>query len=94
MRLSVRLLKNDPRFGSRFNKKALTTRKTDEPSQFQEPPNSSGGGGGTPQWLLIAGSFFGVFVAFSLMQRLFPRQVHVIHKDEYGNVIGNPSRKM
>jgi hypothetical protein len=88
MRTSLRLLKNEPRFGNRFNRKALITTKSDTPAQF-----TPAGDGRTPQWLLMVGSFFGVFAAFALMQRLFPRQVHVIHKDENGDVISNPSRR-
>eukprot|EP00747_Dinoflagellata_sp_TGD_P184002 gnl/TRDRNA2_/TRDRNA2_39284_c0_seq1.p2 gnl/TRDRNA2_/TRDRNA2_39284_c0~~gnl/TRDRNA2_/TRDRNA2_39284_c0_seq1.p2 ORF type:complete len:117 (+),score=24.74 gnl/TRDRNA2_/TRDRNA2_39284_c0_seq1:90-440(+) len=66
------------------------------PPQPVPPPasandGSSGGaaGGGLGYQLLLAfGSVFGMFMAFSLVSRLFgPRQISVVHKDQYGNVI-------
>jgi len=42
----------------------------------QEPP--------TPEWLLAVGGIVGVVLAGVLMQRIFPRQVKYVHKDERG----------
>ncbi len=88
-RLARHIAKNEPRFGKLNNKKSLVERKSPDHLQQQSDQPSSAA---TPQWLLILGSFVGVFAAFALMQRLFPRRVNIVHKDENGNVIGSYRR--
>ena len=76
---SLKLLSNLPRFGKTTKKQSANKNL---PSTIT-PQESA-----IPEWILIAGGIFGSVIAMVAIQRIFPRKLDVIHKDEVGRELG------
>ena len=40
-----------------------------------------------PEWIMLVGGIAGSVIAMIAIQKVFPRKVNIVHKDEHGNII-------